>query len=114
MIGWVSAKPPPEVVLAAFEAAATPEPLYGGQGRSWRAGGIVFKPLDAFPEAVEWQASVLPKVPVAIFRAAPPIRATDGRIVVDGWTAGKHVEGNHVDGRWPEITQAGVHFHRAL
>jgi uncharacterized protein (TIGR02569 family) len=110
----LSAKPPPEFVLAAFEAAATPEPLSGGQGKSWHAGGIVFKPLDAFPEAVEWQASVLPQVPVVNVRVAPPIRATDGRIVVDGWTAWKHVEGNHVDGRWPEIIQAGVHLHRAL
>jgi uncharacterized protein (TIGR02569 family) len=114
MIGRVSATPPPPSVLAAFNSAAHPEPLTGGQGKSWRAGDIVFKPLDALPEAVEWQASVLPQVPSTHVRVAPPIRAGDGRVVVDGWTAWKHVEGKHIDGRWPEIIQAGVDFHRAV
>jgi hypothetical protein len=114
MIAPLSAKPPPPSVLAAFNSAAHPEPLTGGQGKSWRAGDIVFKPLDALPEALEWQASVLPQVPSTHIRVAPPIRAGDGRFVVDGWTAWKHVEGKHADRRWPEIIQAGVDFHRAL
>jgi uncharacterized protein (TIGR02569 family) len=114
MIGRVSSDPPPESVLAAFSVVAHAEPLPGGQGKSWRAGGIVFKPLDALPEAVEWQASVLPQVPVNNVRVAPPLRAADGRVVVDDWTAWTHVDGNHAVRRWPDIIRAGVHFHRAL
>jgi uncharacterized protein (TIGR02569 family) len=110
----VSAGPPPDSVLAAFNATARPAPLPGGQGTSWRAGGIVVKPLDSLPEAVEWQASVLPRIPQTGVRVAAPIRAADGRLVVDGWTACAHLDGHHADRRWPEIVQAGDQFHSAL
>jgi uncharacterized protein (TIGR02569 family) len=106
--------PPPDSVLKAFNATGSRKPLPGGQGRSWRVADIVFKPLDLFPESVEWQARILPQVSGRDVRVAPPLRSDDGRVVVDGWTAWTHVDGQHFQRRWPEIIAAGVHFHRAV
>jgi uncharacterized protein (TIGR02569 family) len=105
---------PPHSVLTAFGAVGSPEPLPGGQGTSWRAGAIVLKPLDGLPEAVEWQANVLAEIRATSIRVAPPIRARDGRMVVDGWTAWKHVDGHHAERRWPDIIAAGTQFHHAF
>ena len=49
---------PPPAVLAAFGVAGSrPVPLGGGQGMSWSAGDVVFKPVDVddLEEIHEWQ-----------------------------------------------------------
>jgi hypothetical protein len=71
----------------------------------------VFKPLDALPESVEWQASILPQIQTAMSES----RLQSGRMTVASWlTAWTHVEGQHAARRWSEIISAGVHLHRAL
>ena len=42
----MSGERPSESVLRAFEAGSRPLQLPGGQGTSWKAGGLVFKPSD--------------------------------------------------------------------
>jgi len=107
--------PPPGDVLAAFGTPAAPTPLPGGRGTAWRAGDLVLKPLDMPVEALEWQQQVLSRIDgVAAVRVAPPVRALDGRLLVDGWTAWRWVAGTHRQRRWAETLRAGRLLHAAL
>ncbi|MDI5966634.1 phosphotransferase [Streptantibioticus silvisoli] len=107
---------PPPSVLDAFGVRGTPVPLAGGQGRSVRVGGYVFKPADGAEEEAEWAAGVLEGLGAGRgFRVPVPLRAADGRGVVDGWTAGGFVAGEPGPrGRWREVIGAGRAFHAAL
>jgi hypothetical protein len=96
--------PPPEPVLRAFGAAVPPVLLPGGRGTSWRAGDLVLKPAptDALP-TIEWLDGVVPSVsPRARLRLALPIRAGDGALVVDGWSATRWLPGAPAAGAWTE------------
>jgi hypothetical protein len=93
---------PPPTVLDAFGAAFEPKPLAGGQGRAWKAGDIVLKPLGMAPVALEWQFEVLSTIRPDGFRVAPPRRSTAGELVVEGWTAWTAVAGEHAP-RWKDI-----------
>jgi uncharacterized protein (TIGR02569 family) len=105
--------PPPAQVLAAFEVRASPEALSGGQATAWRAGDVVLKPLDMSIDALRWQAGVLGAAEPDGFRVAPPLRTTEGELVVDGWTAWPMLAGAHAP-RWADIVAVGERFHRAL
>lgn len=71
--------PPPDHVLRAFGAPAEPpELLEGGQGRAWRCGNVVIKPVSD-PAAASWLASTFEQVQVAGVRLARPVRSSDGR-----------------------------------
>lgn len=50
--------PPGAAVLAAFGLEGRPVPLTGGQGRSWRVGPAVLKPLDMLSSALSWQVDL--------------------------------------------------------
>jgi uncharacterized protein (TIGR02569 family) len=104
---------PSRSVVAAFGGSGEPERLRGGQGTSWRAGGIVLKPIDGPLEALAWQADELAAVPLDGLRLATPVRAGDGRLVVGGWTARRWLEGDHEHGRWLDVIVAGERLHRA-
>src|SRR5581483_1694797 len=104
---------PPRRVLTAF-GVDDPVPLAGGQGTSWRAGHVVIKPLDLQPDELAWQASLYERLVPEGFRVAPPVCATDGALVVDGWTAWELVAGTHEQRQWPEIIDVGKSFHKAL
>lgn len=80
----------------------------------WVAGDAVLKRLDLLPDELAWQAGVLGSLDVDGLRLAPPLRAGDGRLVVDGWTAWRRVDGGHEPGRWPEAIEAGRRLQRAL
>jgi uncharacterized protein (TIGR02569 family) len=102
-------------VLAAFGAAGSrPVPLDGGQGRSWRAGGVVVKPADTGLEELAWQAGIFSRLAPPGVRLARPRRAADGSLCVDGWCATEYVTGTHEAGRWPEIIAVGERLHAAL
>ena len=107
--------PPPPSVLAAFGAAGSrPVPLSGGQGTSWFAGDVVFKPAAGDEEELAWQAQIFSQIPSAGFRLARPRRAADGSLYVDGWCAAEYVTGTHEARRWPEIIAVGERFHAAV
>lgn len=111
------AVPPPEHVLRAFSASATatrepPELLAGGQGRSWRCGNVVITPAPD-PAAASWLANTFEQLPVSGVRLARPVRSSDGRWVVAGWSAGRFVSGSPAP-RHDEIMQACDALHAAL
>ncbi len=109
------AKPPPQGVLARFGVAGLPlARLAGGQGTSWRAGDLVFKPADLPVPELEWLAEVLSQLECDGFRVARPRLAADGSVCVDGWCAAEFLAGQHAEGRWPEVIAAGQRFHAAL
>jgi uncharacterized protein (TIGR02569 family) len=89
-------RPPPEV-LTAFASGDV----------------VMLKPLDMHVAALEWQAGVLASIEPDGFRVVVPLRARDGRLVVDGWTAWPRLEGRH-EPRWHEIAAVGERYHRAL
>lgn len=98
-----------------FGASGPGQRLPGGQGNSWRYGDRILKPLDLPLDVLTWQAEHLPALQAhSTFRVVPPLAATDGELIVDGWTAWPRVEGTHQPNRWPDIIAVGTHFHDAL
>jgi uncharacterized protein (TIGR02569 family) len=108
-------RPVPAKVLRAF-GVDSPLPLSGGQGTSWRAGGLVLKPEGG--PAYEWLAHELSNLQPDGVRISAPVRTVDGEWVCDGWSAKQWVEGSHPDFRqpstWSDIIQAGRAFHRMV
>lgn len=105
--------PPPEHVLAAFGVAAvTPELLAGGQQQTWRCADTVLKPTADAAEAA-WIARTFELLRVESLRLARPIRSSDGRWVVAGWTAQRFVVGRPA-ARYEDILAAGDRLHDAL
>ncbi|VTR78693.1 TIGR02569 family protein [Cellulomonas hominis] len=107
------ARPAPHV-LDAFGAAGTPIPLPGGQGGSWRCGDLVLKPLDGDVAGLEWAAETLRRVRSDRVRLPVPVRAADGSLVLDGWTATTVLPGEHRPGCWAEVIAAGEAFAGAV
>jgi uncharacterized protein (TIGR02569 family) len=104
---------PPEHVLAAFGLAGhTGEQLAGGTGRTWRFGDGVLKPVDNPVEAA-WVAGVFESLRVSGIRVARPIRSSDGRWVVGGWSAQRFVSGRPA-ARYDDIVDASFSLHEAL
>lgn len=82
---------PPAHVRTAFGANLDDaEPLRGGG--AWRCGGIVLRPVAERAKAV-WLAHTLAGIDVPDLRVARPLRSTDGRWVVAGWSASRFVSG---------------------
>src|SRR5690349_11071299 len=101
-------------MLAAFGCDGfEPELLPGGEGRSWRCGDVVLKPVDDVEQAV-WTAEVLTTIDFADVVVPQPVRSADGAWVVDGWTAMQYVDARHETRRWRDIIAAGRAFHAAI
>ncbi|MGW7412333.1 hypothetical protein [Streptomyces sp. NPDC054863] len=107
---------PAPAVLAAFGVKGPAVPLVGGQGRSVRVGGFVFKPAEGPDNEAEWAASLFEELASCSgFRVPLPLRAADGRSVVDGWTADEFLTGQPgPQGHWSGVLSAGRAFHAAL
>ncbi|MEU7531094.1 TIGR02569 family protein [Saccharothrix sp. NPDC042600] len=106
--------PPSPAVLAAFGTSADPVLLPGGQGRAWRAGQVVVKPVDSVAETV-WRAEVLAALPDSpAFRVSRPVRTADGGWTHDGWEAGLLVAGEPDVSRQDDVLRAATAFHAAI
>ncbi|MDQ3308026.1 MAG: TIGR02569 family protein, partial [Actinomycetota bacterium] len=69
---------PPASVVAAFGAGpARVGRLAGGQGRTWRVGDLVLKPVDHVVEHA-WVSEVFAGWRDARVRVPEPVRAVDG------------------------------------
>lgn len=101
----------PDGVLAAFGLRGEPTPLAGGMGDSVRVGDVVLKRADEYSE---WLGGLLQRLRAEGVRTPRPIRAADGRYVVEGWTAAAYLEGRERTDRWAETMAAGRALHRAL
>ncbi|MET3803453.1 uncharacterized protein (TIGR02569 family) [Nakamurella sp. UYEF19] len=104
---------PPAHVLAAFGAGSVvPEQLAGGRGLAFRCADIVFKPVDNTAEA-SWIAATFEQLRISGIRVARPVRSSDGRWVVAGWSAQRFVSGR-TEPRYSEIIQTSLILHEAL
>jgi uncharacterized protein (TIGR02569 family) len=104
---------PSRAVLAAFGATEAPMRFSFGRGRTWAAEGVVLKEVDDVAEA-SWIAELASRIEQRGFRLSRPIAATDGRWIVDGWSAWTRVQGEHSTTRWPELLEAASAFHAAV
>ncbi|HEY3258842.1 MAG TPA: TIGR02569 family protein [Pseudonocardiaceae bacterium] len=105
---------PPQHVCAAFGVGAEQlRPLSGdaGTGPLWRAGEVVLKPVPSPAEAA-WVAQTLDALRVDGVRLARPLRSSDGRWVVAGWSAARYVAGRS-EPRHDEVVAVSLRLHRA-
>nr|WP_166682444.1 phosphotransferase [Streptomyces sp. 846.5] len=92
--------------------------MSGGQGRSFRVGEVVLKPVEPDLRLTQWLAETLAAVEEVGFRVSRPLRTTEGSWTNGGWTASCFVPGTEPDHgsapRWLDIIVAGRAFHNAL
>ncbi|MEU8636868.1 TIGR02569 family protein [Amycolatopsis sp. NPDC048633] len=101
---------PPAHVCAAFgglDDGSEPMP----DSTAWRCGDLVFKPVTDKAETL-WTARALDYIDEPGLRVAKPVRSSDGRWIVGGWTASRFLPGT------PEhlgdaAVLAAVKLHRA-
>lgn len=91
---------------------ADPELLDGGQGRTWRCGDVVLKPTSSAAEAA-WIAATFENLRSEHLRLARPVRSSDGRWVIGGWTAQRFLSGRP-DDRYLDILEAGDRLHALI
>lgn len=103
---------PPQHVCAAFGVRqAELEPLTCDGRQLWRAGRLVLKSVADTAEAA-WIAQTLDTIEVDAVRLARPLRSSDGRWVVGGWTAVRHVAG-WTQPRHDEMVAVSLRLHQA-
>jgi hypothetical protein len=114
-----SAGAPAPQVLAAYGSTATPTPLAGGRGTSWRAGDLVLKP-DSDLEFTQWWSDIVSTLAPDQIMVPATVRSLDGRLVVDGWSATQWASGTPVDATdtratsWLAVVSAGRALHQEL
>ena len=104
---------PPQHVCAAFGVRTEQLRLMdsGSTGTVWRAGEVVLKPVPSTAEAA-WVAQMMDGLEVDGVRLARPLRSSDGRWVVAGWSAARHVAGRS-EPRHDEVVAVSLRLHRA-
>lgn len=90
---------------------AEPEPLDAVSGPCWRCDQVVLRPVSAPTEAA-WMAQTMDGLQVEGVRLARPVRSTDGRWVVAGWAATRHLAGR-AEPRYDEVVAASLRLHTA-
>jgi uncharacterized protein (TIGR02569 family) len=103
-------EPPPIHVRASFGVRdSEPEPVDGSLG--WRCGDIVVHQVGNLAQA-SWVAQTLDSLQADNLRVARPLRSSDGRWVVSGWTATRFVAGRP-EPRHDEVVSVAVRLHDA-
>ncbi|HEY3557250.1 MAG TPA: TIGR02569 family protein [Kribbella sp.] len=103
---------PEERVLAAFGVSEPAVRLVGGQGETWRSGGVVLKRADS---ESAWRAEVLSELPESNeFRVPRPVRAAGGEWVAFGWEASELLVGATDVRRQDDVLVAAAAFHEAV
>ena len=106
---------PPQHVRAAFGVRdATAQPRLHLPGPAWVCGSVLLRPV-ADTRLAAWSAGVLEElgaVGVDGLRVARPLRASDGRRVVGGWSAVHDLAGR-VEPRHDDVVAASLRLHRA-
>jgi len=102
---------PPQHVCAAFGVRGEQLELLDSGGPVWRGGDVVLKPVASTAEAA-WVAQTLDALEVEGVRLARPLRSSDGRWVVAGWSAARHLAGRH-EPRHDEVVAVSLRLHRA-
>lgn len=104
---------PPPQVRSAFAVSGPLRYHHGNFGGVWSNGTMVLKQVHDVTETTT-TAELLEHVEVAGVRLPTPVRATDGRFVVDGWCASTHLAGRRLSrGRWADRIAASRAISRA-
>ncbi|MGO1948260.1 MAG: TIGR02569 family protein [Mycobacteriaceae bacterium] len=104
---------PPAAIRAGFQVAhATPVELGGAWGDGWRCDRAVLVPSDDRARAT-WSAQMMDKVRPSGVSVARPLRSTDGRYAVGGWTARAFLSGHRAP-RFDETAASVLRFNEAL
>lgn len=85
--------------------------MHIGPGEVWRCGGVVLKHAPDATEAT-WVAHTLDTLRVDGLRIARPLRSSDGRWVVSGWSATRYIAGRP-EPRHDEVVAASLRLHAA-
>lgn len=97
-------------MLVAFGVSGE-EPKAIGRPGSWRCGEVVLRQVIE-PAEVAWMARAIDDLQVDGVRLARAVRSTDGRWVVGGWTATRHLAGRP-EPRHDEIVALSLRLHEA-
>lgn len=106
------AEPSPEI-LRAFQCEGSLERLAGGEGRSFKIGKHVLKPVDDVAQH-EWSCSIISQLDSPAFRTSKPIRSQSGTYVHKGWSASRYEPGSHLKGNWRQKIEVGLEFHAQI
>ncbi|MGP5642626.1 TIGR02569 family protein [Corynebacterium variabile] len=104
---------PTEGVRGAFQVGyVTPVLLGDAWGDGWRCDHVVLVPVSD-PARGTWVAQVMDRIRPAGVTVPRPLRSTDGRYSVGGWTARAFVSGHRAP-RFDEVAAAAVSLNKAL
>ncbi|MFF5990188.1 TIGR02569 family protein [Prauserella flavalba] len=106
-----SREPPPVHVCTAFGVSHHDAERLAGEGNAWLCGDVVLRQVSDRAHAV-WLARTFAAIDSPDIRIARPLQTTDGRWVIAGWAAGRHVPGTPED-RPDEVVLTAVRLHRA-
>lgn len=102
----------PEHVRVAFGVRdAVPRPVVWAGQRAWHCGDVLLRPVSDNVVAA-WSATVLENLDVDGVRLARPVRSSDGRWVVAGWAASRHIAGS-AEPRHDDVVAASLRLHTA-
>lgn len=95
---------------AAFGAKDSVPELVGA-GPLWRLDDIALRPVNN-PAEASWVAQTLGELTVPDLRIGRPLRSSDGRYVVGGWYAFRHLDGGP-EPRYDDVVAASLRLHQA-
>ncbi|WP_281176282.1 TIGR02569 family protein [Pseudonocardia acaciae] len=102
----------PRHVRNAFGVRDVPvRPVRFGGLCAWRCGDVVIRPVQDNALAA-WSARVLETLRADGLRIARPVRASDGRWVVAGWSACQYLSGAP-EPRYDDLVDAAMRLHAA-
>lgn len=78
---------------------------------TWRYGNVLLRPVTN-PSQAAWVAQTLDGLHVPKVRIGQPLRSTDGRWVIGGWTAMRYLEGQP-EPRHDEVVAVAIRLHQA-
>lgn len=108
-----SAEEPPTAIRAGFQVShAAPVALGEAWGEGWRCDQAVLIPSDDRARAT-WTAQVMDQVRPSGVSVARPLRSTDGRYTLGGWTARGFLSGHRAP-RFDETAASALRFNEAL
>jgi uncharacterized protein (TIGR02569 family) len=102
----------PEYVQVAFGVRDEPVAVRLGGVRGWRCGDLLLRSV-ADAAAAAWAAGVLDGLSVEGLRLARPVRSSDGRWVVAGYSACRYLAGRP-EPRYDDAVAASLRLHAAM
>jgi uncharacterized protein (TIGR02569 family) len=103
---------PPHVRTAFGVSDVEPRPVVWGGLRAWHCRDVLIRPV-ADNAVASWSAGVLDGLQVEGLRLAHPVRSSDGRWVVAGWTACRFLPGA-LEPRYDAVVDVSLRLHAAV